>query len=99
MKAFKLQKSFGPPRQRAIFNQIVEEINKRTPLEDFGIWITEEPGGMRISTKSPNAKNKTDTTQGASGGTGTPVDIYGALNGAVTIYHLLQSSPPTSPPP
>lgn len=31
--------------------------------------------------------------------TGTPVDIYGSLNGAPAVYHLLETAAPTSPPP
>lgn len=82
---------------RKIIQDLIDAINARTPREGIGISIKEYPDGAVIA-QSGGAL--TGTVGGAAkkkgaGTSGTPVDFYGAFNGAPAIFHLLQSSDPT----
>lgn len=57
-----------------------------------GIQIHADPGvSGEASIKKPSPSG--------GGSSGTPVDVYGAFNGAPAVFHLFQSSAPTQPPP
>jgi hypothetical protein len=93
--AFKIS-LWGPKRLRAIFTEIEDAINTRAPLEGCGIRLSQQPDGREIS--ADIAKGGDDSSVAAGGG-GSPVDIYGAFNGAPAVFHLKQTAPPTVPPP
>lgn len=97
MDRFKIDRPYGPSRLREVHGQLVQEINKRTPIEGIGIRITEHENGFQISTETKPGPEKSGTegTQGGGGTDGTSIDIYGAFNGDPAIFHLLQSSAPT----
>jgi hypothetical protein len=96
VKAFTIQ-PWGPKKLREIFKSIVDAINARTPIEGLGVNVEEHPEGLQIHAEIGAAGAADGGTPGGSGG--GPVDLYGALSGAPAVFHLLQSSPPTSPPP
>lgn len=89
-------KPWGPKTLQKIHEDIAREINERTPLSGCGIKVGEEPDGMPLSLDEQGNPNQDDA--GGAGGGGTPVNVYGALNGAPAVFHLLQSSPPTPLP-
>lgn len=98
MKPFKIDKPFGPPKLRNQVQRIAEEISKRTPLKGFGIDISEQPDGLRISLATDNKEqpaegSEVDEEGGGGGGTGS-VDLYGSLNGVPAIFHLSQTADP-----
>lgn len=88
-------KPWGPKRLQAITEELVDAINKRTPLPSETINIDERPDGAQILIKDEEGDNTEDSTVDPGGASGEPVDIYGAFNGDPAIFHLLQSSPPT----
>lgn len=97
MKPVKLLR-WGPKKLREIVVAIEGALNARTPHEGLGISLDESSGkGFQISTKLAGGAAIQDSKDGlALGGSGgTNVNVYGALNGAPAVYHLLQSSPPT----
>lgn len=91
----KWKKPWGPVKFREVINWLVEEINARSPIPGCGINISEDATGREISTK-PEVAGGNPVGGGTS--SGTPVDLYGALNGAPAVFHLLQDSPPTALP-
>lgn len=91
---FKLTKDFGPPRLRKVHQELAAGINRSWPKKGNGIAADEYPDGVQISIETPANPNQDDGGSGG-GGSGTPVNLYGALNGAPAIFHLLQSSAPT----
>lgn len=91
---FKLSKDFGPPKLRKVHDELVSRINQITPIQGLGTRVDQREDGRQISADHPGVPNADDTGSGG-GGSGTPVNLYGALNGAPATYHLLQSSPPT----
>lgn len=97
MKSFKIDQ-WGPPRLRAIFKSIQDRINAITPLGSETTDVDEKPDGMQIIEKAwgPAPVPEGDVAGGGGGAGGTPVDLYGARDGAAAIFHLLQSSPPTA---
>jgi hypothetical protein len=97
METFKIP-PWGPKKLREIFKSIAAAINARTPLPGLGIDHDEQPDGVQIHAKSSVGAQGSAEAQGAIGG-GTTIDIYGYLNGAPAVFHLLQSAPPTQPPP
>jgi hypothetical protein len=98
METFKIA-PWGPKKLREIFKSIEAAINARTPLAGLGIDHDEQPDGVQIHAKPSDlgASGEADATGG--GGGGTSIDIYGYFNGAPAVFHLLQSAPPTQPPP
>lgn len=87
---------WGPPKLREIIGEIEKAINESTPLPGLGIEVDVNPGGTQIHTKDAEQNQKSPAQQQASGGgSGTSVDLYGALNGAPADYHLVQTAPPT----
>lgn len=98
MSPFKIEKKDVFPFLRKLIATIIGAINARTPKAGFGISIEDKPDGEEISV---NVSELSDALSGSSGGaigSGTPVDIYGAFNGAPATYHLLESSAPTPIP-
>ena len=51
------------------------------------------PGSVRREPRQPAFPEVPDSETGNING--TPVDIYGSVNGQPAIFHLLQTSPPT----
>lgn len=91
---FKLSKDFGPPKLRKVHEELVEQINRNRPLPGLATKTEQMDDGIRIHGDHPATPNADDGGSGG-GGSGTPVNLYGALNGAPAIFHLLQSSAPT----
>lgn len=89
-------KPWGPRKLQKILEDIAREITERTPLPGCGVHVGEEPDGMPLSLETPSHVNPDDSS---GGGGGTSVNLYGALNGAPAVFHLLQSSAPTPVPP
>lgn len=92
--------NFGPPKLRKIHEAIAAKINQIIPLPGIGIDVDQKPDGLQISARaqvSPD-KGKTGATIGGGSSSGTPVDIYGSLNGAPAVFHLLQTSAPAPIP-
>jgi hypothetical protein len=99
MEIFKI-KPWGPKKLREIFKSIETAINKRAPIPGLGIDADEQPDGVQIHAKSEvGASGEAQVDSSGGGASGTTVDLFGALNGQPAVFHLLQSSPPTSPPP
>lgn len=92
MDVFRLTK-WGPPMERKIQSEIEDRVNRITPRAGPGLKITENPDGSVISleTKPSDAAS----APGGGGGSGANIDLYGALNGAPALFHLVQSSAPT----
>lgn len=98
MSPFKIEKKDVFPFLRKLVSTIIGAINARTPKEGFGISIEDKPDGEEISV---NVSELADALSASSGGaisSGTPVNVYGAFNGAPATFHLLQSSAPTPIP-
>lgn len=93
-------KPWGPPVLREIIGELQDAINERTPLPGMGIKFDEREDGVQISTTlaQPPAVVKDPQGSGGGGSSGANVDLYGALNGAPAIFHLVQTSAPTPIP-
>lgn len=67
------------------------------PVAGMGIVVDENKNGSQISQAEPKTSDGSGGTgsNGGGGSSGTPVNLYGVLNGAPATYHLLQSSAPT----
>lgn len=91
---FRLSKNFGPPKLQRIHDEIVAQINRIKPIKGIGIIIDQRDDGSQISADHPATPNSDDPGSGA-GGSGAAVSVYGAVNGAPGVFHLLQSHAPT----
>lgn len=89
-------KPWGPKPLRERITQLQNEVDARTPIPGLGINVTDDKG-KKISTKAADAA--APGAMAATGGSsGTSVDVYGSLNGAPAVFHLLQSADPTALP-
>lgn len=93
-KMFELDK-FGPKKWRKILGQYEAAINIIAPIEGDGMQLDFNNDGVLYSTE---AACSGDGSNSGGGTAGTPVDVYGAHNGAPAVFHLLQSSSPSAVP-
>lgn len=90
--------NWGPKKLRELFSKVEKRLNKLRPLPGTGIRLNETSDGVEINVDD-TPQVGSNILDGAGGGSGgTNVALYGAFNGAPAIFHLKQSSPPTSPP-
>lgn len=88
----------GPGKKLArIFQYIEDALNAVYPQEGIGIEISRETNGSFVSTKTSPAVGAGAGGDTHGGGKGTPINVYGAYNGAPAVFHLLQSSAPSAP--
>lgn len=87
---------WGPKPVRKIWDLIEVAVNARTPKEGLGTKVKENKDGVQVSAEvGASAGLEASLEPEGAGSSGTPVDLYGAFNGAPAIFHLLQSSEPT----
>lgn len=95
MQAVKITR-WGPGKLQEIVKQLQDGINARTPLESKTISLEERPDGIRICLKdSETDGDEIENSVAGGGSNGTPVDIYGAVSGVPSVFHLFQSSAAT----
>jgi hypothetical protein len=96
MNLLKWDKEWGPKPLRTIIRWLIKGINDRTITAGLGIKIDETDGGGAQISVDPHIKPDDPTAiGGGGGGGGTPIDVYGAFNGAPAVFHLKQTSAPT----
>ncbi|HEY2681622.1 MAG TPA: hypothetical protein VGI59_09905 [Candidatus Udaeobacter sp.] len=88
---WKLETKWGPKKLRELLQAIIAQINAITPVAGPGISIDYTQGAM-IMTDVPSGKPPTGPSATPSG---KSFDIYGSLNGAPAVYHVLTSADPT----
>lgn len=88
-------KPWGPPRLRAIIDELVDAINRRTPKEGFGTRADEKADGVMVHAELGASGSAEAVPEDGNVTGGTPAALVGALNGQPATYHLLQSAPPT----
>lgn len=91
---FKIER-WGPQKLQKIWESIENGINERTPVAGMGIEIDISDKGSQISTSVAVDAARAENQGQGGGSVGTPVDLYGAYNGAPALFHLSQTSAPT----
>lgn len=87
---------WGPKKLRELFGIVEKRLNKLRPLPGTGIRLNETSDGVEINIDD-TPETGSNILDGAGGGGGTTVAIYGAKDGAPAIFHLKQASPATAP--
>lgn len=100
MDLFKVTQ-WGPKRLRAIFTEIQDAINARTPLPGLGMRSDEKPSGVQLSTKiaapaipssaPPIQGGGSDTSGASSGYTVVATEFVDATNASTPDEELLYS--------
>lgn len=88
---------WGPRKLRENFKATEDAINLRTPIGGIGVDTDQRPDGIMVAASlgASGGLQAAPSRGGGGGSGGTPVDVYGAYNGAPALFHLLQSSAPT----
>lgn len=99
MKEFKIERPWGPPKLRKLFQSVAKAINERTPKKGFGIETSDLADGIRISLSDQPKKEEliddTNRRSGGGSGGGTASELEGALNGQPVTFHLVETAEPT----